>query len=294
MKKNTRRKKVRAALAPPDYKTIVFAGGGSRCLWQVGFMDTVLPALRHKPAEITCVSAGAAMACLIYSGNKERSLELFKSMTAANGKNFYPERILSRQRAFPHYEMYRKIMLDSVDARGLANIHKGPLLRVLLTRPPFWAGPRLATFAGISAYYMERRISYPVHPRLTRKMAFKAEVVSVLECKSPEELADLILASSCTPPFTPILSWKGKTALDGGFIDNVPADFSLDQSSPMLILLTRRYDPRSIPAIPNRTYVQPSRDITITKWDYTNPAGLDEAYRLGVGDGESFLARMAP
>lgn len=185
-------------------------------------------------------------------------------------------------------------MLESVDARGLANIHEGPNLRVLLTRPPFWAGPRLATLAGISAYYIERKISYPVHPRLTRKMGFKAQVVSVRECRNPGELADLILASSCTPPFTPILSWKGTTSLDGGFVDNVPADFSLDQSSPMLILLTRRYAEKAIPAVPNRIYVQPSRDITITKWDYTNPGGLEDAYRLGVRDGESFLARMAP
>ena len=39
---------------------------------------------------------------------------------------------------------------------------------------------------------------------------------------TPGELRDAILASSCVPPFMPLVTVGGKAGFDGGLVDNVP------------------------------------------------------------------------
>ena len=72
-------------------------------------------------------------------------------------------------------------------------------------------------------------------------------------------------------------------------MDNVPVGILGDSPGETLVLLTRRYKAVKIPVVPGRTYVQPSRPISMPKWDYTNPDGLQEAYDLGQVDGARFM-----
>lgn len=267
---------------------VVFAGGGARCLWQVGFWEVVSGAMGLHPRRVAAASAGAAMACIVFAGKAKETLERFKEATARNRRNIYPSNLFGDAPVFPHYGMYRRTILDSVDAATLRLLQEGPDILVLLSRPPRRMGPRLATVAGIFGYMVERYLKDPVHPSFCRRLGFAPRVVSVRECASVDELADLILASSCTPPFTPLLSWRGEAVLDGGLVDNVPVGILDGTEEPALVLLTRNYDPARIPAVSNRTYVQPSRPISVSKWDYTNPEGLQEAYDLGRADGEAF------
>ena len=130
-----------------------------------------------------------------------------------------------------------------------------------------------------------------VHPRLARRLGFAAEYVSVRSCPSPEALADLVLASSCTPPFTPALAHGGRPALDGGIADNVPAAAVDADDGPTLVLLTRRY--ARLPRHPGRVYVQPSAPVAVSAWDYTDPAGIQAAFDLGRRDGEAFAGAAA-
>jgi predicted acylesterase/phospholipase RssA len=131
-----------------------------------------------------------------------------------------------------------------------------------------------------------------VHPRLARRLGFTAEHVSVRTCPTPESLADLVLASSCTPPFTPALAHGGRPALDGGVADNVPAAAVESGDGPTLVLLTRRY--ARLPAHPGRSYVQPSAPVPVSAWDYTDAAGVQAAFDLGRRDGEAFARAGAP
>jgi len=41
-----------------------------------------------------------------------------------------------------------------------------------------------------------------------------------------------------------------------------------------------------------RLYVQPSRKVPISSWDYTQPALMRPAYDLGRADGEAFLQHL--
>ena len=158
---------------------------------------------------------------------------------------------------------------------------------MLLGRMPGWLGPRTGALVAAAAYNFDKRIRGLVHPTTSSAIGFRPEVVSVRECGTPEHLADLILASSCSPPMTPLLTWKGRYVLDGGVVDNVPVCALDDAPGETLVMLTRRYP--ALPVIPGRTYVQPSARIAVSAWDYTSAEGLQAAYDLGRRDGETFV-----
>jgi len=64
-----------------------------------------------------------------------------------------------------------------------------------------------------------------------------------------------------------------------------------DAPGPTLVLLARRY--HRLPAHASRVYAQPSADVPVSSWDYTNPGGLQAAYDLGRRDGETFARRAS-
>lgn len=274
-----------------NYSSIVFAGGGTRCLWQAGFYETISQEL--AVSEVAAVSAGAFFSCLVLSGRMEQSMDYFKEVTSENRKNVYLENLFNEKPVFPQYDMYRKGLFRLLDDAALRTLKDGPEIRILVARPPAWLGPRSATVTGLLAYSVEKKFSHPVHPVLPQKLGFRPEVLTVKACDTPDELADLILQSSCTPPFVPVMMRNGSPVLDGGLVDNVPVSALTNGGINTLVLLTRQYSDSSIPDIPGRTYVQPSEKITIDKWDYTDPEGILRVYGLGKKDGERFLEEMS-
>jgi len=274
-----------------SYRSVVMAGGGSRCFWHAGFWSVAAGPLKLAPEQVATVSASGAIGGAILAGVPERALEVMKAATKKNPKNAYPANVLRGEPVFPHLRIYRQAILDIIDAAGLARIHAGPRLSILLGRYPRWLGARSGALTALAAYNLDKRLRRAVHPVLPTWLGFWPQVVPATDCRTPEELADLILASSCTPPMTPLLTWQGAGVLDGGVVDNVPVCALTPDPGPTLVLLTRRY-PR-LPDIPGRTYVQPSQAMTVSAWDYTNPGGLQQAYDLGRRDGEVF-ARQGP
>src|SRR5690606_7841266 len=105
---------------------------------------------------------------------------------------------------------------------------------------------------------------------------------------------DLLMASSCTPPFTPVELLDGEPCLDGGLMDNVPIDTVADVPGQTLVLATRRYRGMApVFARDGRVYVQPSERVPASSWDYTSPARYLKTYDLGRRDGEAFLRTFA-
>jgi len=270
------------------FKSVVFSGGGSRCFWQLGFWKTAAPALNICPSAAAGVSAGAAFACFALSANGDSILDYFKKLTGENKKNFYISNLFRKTPVFPHYDMYRRAILNSLDDNTMTKLREGPDIRILIARPPDWMGLMLAVFAGVTAYNIEKHIFKPLHPVFSRKLGFKGEVISIKECNTKAELADLIMQSSCAPPLLPVMKRKGRLALDGGIIDNVPVSILDDCTGGKLVLLTRSYKESIIPKYEGVTYVQPSERIRITKWEYTDPEGLQYVYDMGRRDGEKF------
>lgn len=269
-----------------DFEGVVFAGGGCRCFWQAGFWSVAAPALNLQPRAISAVSAGSAFACAAAAGILERVLADFVQRTAANPKNFYWGRLLGRQPAFPHGQIYRDAILASFDAAVLDRLHAGPDVRILLARPPRWVPTTLALLAGFVAYRLDRALRKGVHPTWARRLGFSIEVVSAKTCDTADALADLILQSSCMPPLTPIYRRGGMPVVDGGMIDGTPVEL-LNDCKTVLVLLSRRF--AQLPQTPGHCYVQPSAPVPISMWDYASPRLIEQTFDLGRRDGEKFV-----
>lgn len=274
-----------------DIKSVVFSGGGSRCFWQLGFWATAAPAMNLRPDTVAGVSAGAAFACLALAADAEDVLAYFKKLTAANEKNMYLENLFRSKPMFPHYVMFRDAFLHGINDRAIKKLHRGPDIKVLITRPPRWMGARISAITGVMAYNIEKQLFYPLHPVFSRRLGFRPEIVSVRECATREDLADLVMQSSCAPPLLPVMKRDDRVVLDGGMIDNVPVFMVKHMQYRKLVLLTRRYRESMIPPDTDVLYIQPSGTIHIKKWEYTDPDGLQYVYDMGRRDGEVFVKK---
>ena len=272
-----------------SFDAVVFAGGGSRCFWQVGFYAELHQRVGLQPRVVSAVSAGAAMACMAVTGRWRQGLAHFLEATRINERNFYPDRLLTDRPSFPHLEMYRTAILSVIDRDAFTQLQDGPDVHILLARAPRWLGPRMGAAVAFASYMLERHTVGPVHPQWNRRLGFHPEVARAQDCASRDELADLILHSSCTPPLTPLYQRNGRSVLDGGAVDPVPTLALRGTVGRTLILLTSRYRASRMPDVEGRVYVQPSVPIPVTKWDYAHPERIQRAYDLGRRDARAFL-----
>src|SRR5262245_31428335 len=178
---------------PSSIEAVVFAGGGCRCFWQVGFWQVAAPALGLRPRVAGAVSAGAAMACMLFSEAVGDALPYFKERVAANQRNAYPLNLLKRQPVFPHPQIYRDTILHNLDRARLARLHEGPDVRVLVALVPPWLGPRSGFLLALLAYEAEAFVRIGPHTAFGQRAGFAPHVESVRDCHAPEDVADLIL-----------------------------------------------------------------------------------------------------
>lgn len=269
------------------FDAAVFAGGGCRCFWQAGFWSEAAPALGLAPRVVGATSAGSAFACSVLAGVVPRVLAEFRRRVAANESNAYPANVLRGKPVFPHEAMYRATILASLDDAAFQRLQQGPDLRVAVARPPAGMGDRFAFLMAFVAHLLEQWSRGRVHATWGRRFGFETEVISARRCRSPRELADLILHASCSPPITPFYRRGGRAVFDGGLTDHVPVE-TVNDARRTLVLLTRPYPKQWIPRVPGRTYVRPSEEIPVQRWDYTSPDLVQRTYDLGRRDGEAF------
>lgn len=269
------------------FDNIVFAGGGNRCFWQAGFWLTIRDHLDNTPKHIASVSAGSAISCSLFSNKFETVYENTLKVMTDNKKNRYWKNLIGNEPIHPHNKLYRHIIEMSLDEESLNTLHKGPRNHILVAHIPNWLGPKSATLIGLSAYQLEKKLFQPVHPKFGRALGFKSEFIEAQNCKNLDELADLIISSSCTPPFTPIMYQSNKAVLDGGMIDNIPVHGINDYPGNTLVLCTRPY--KKLPNIKGRTYIAPSKPVAVSSWDYTNPEAVISTFKQGKSDALMYL-----
>lgn len=273
-------------MAPRHFDNLVFAGGGNRCFWQAGFWSVAAETIQARPTRIAAVSAGAAVSCALFSDTFEDGFASYKRALASNRRNLYVANLLRRHPVFPHGHIYRETLLASLSAAALARLRQGPDVQVLVARPPRWASRHMALLLGALALGVDAFQANEVHPSGGHRVGFRPMFVSIRQCHTPEDLADLIIASSCVPPLTPQARRNGQNLLDGGLVSNVPIGGIEPASGETLVLLTRQYS--KLPTVAGHTYVQPSKPIPVAAWDYTNASAVQSAFDLGRTDGEAF------
>jgi predicted acylesterase/phospholipase RssA len=273
------------------FEQVVFAGGGNRCWWQAGFWDVVADEINLKPRLIAGVSAGADTACMLYANTSQQVLSYYRTALKGNTRNAHFKNIFRRsERVFPHGRIYRQALKDVLGGDFFASLKTdAPEIRVQFARLPKRLGPYAAVGVGLIAYNLEKYWKKRLHPTFGRRIGFTPEVVRVSDCKDDDELVSLLIASACTPPFTPIEYRAGRATLDGGMVDNVPVD-AVEPHATTLVLVTRRYpNHASLFAHGGRLYVQPSEKVPVSAWDYTSIERIEATYQQGRRDGVAFL-----
>lgn len=274
------------------FEQVVLAGGGHRCWWQAGFWDVVAPRIALRPKVIAGVSAGAGIACLLYANDSREAIRFCYRTMSSNPKNAYWLNLLRPgERVFPQYAIYRsalKTLLGGVHFNQLQR--NAPEIRVVYARIPRHLEFRSAAMLGMVADQFDKYGKKTLHPEFATRLGFTTEVELVKDCPNDDDLVSLILASSCTPPFTPVVYRRGGPVLDGGLVDSIPVAAVDPAPVPTLVLTTRRYPGYAqIFGLQGRIYVQPSRQIPVSSWDYTAPDRIEQTFVLGREDGETFL-----
>ena len=254
---------------------ITFAGGGNRAFYQLGLMNRWFPELEPRVAAIAAVSAGACVITFLLSGRAEQTFDFWMRRRDGVTKNIEWSKLLKGQRPAPHAAVYRDTLLFAFADGGLERVRRQPFpILVLAAGFPRLVPAPLAVGIGLSAYSIEKRWKKEaLHPSYGRRIGFKPIVADARDCATPEELADLIIASSSTPPFTPVGRFRGRSLLDGGMVDNAPA-FVGDEAPGVarnLVLLTRPYPPELVGRRGSRLYVAPTCPVPVERWDYTRP-----------------------
>ena len=272
---------------------LTLAGGGNRAFYQAGLLnrwaDRLLPRLRV----IAACSAGACVATVFLSGRSDETREFWKRRRDGVTRNFDWRQLLAGRRPTPHAEVYRDTVVFAMRDGGLERMRGQPFpILVLATGWPRWLPTTAAMLTGLAAYNLEKRL-FPtrVHPRFGRQIGFVPMVFDARECETPEQLADLILASSASPPFTPVGQFGGRRLLDGGLVDNAPA-FIAERGEGVrrqVIVLTRPYPHGVLGRHGERLYLGPSQPTPISRWDYTRPDLLDETIAMGERESERYV-----
>lgn len=270
---------------------VTFAGGGNRAFYQMGLLHRWGERLHPRIASIASVSAGACVATLWLSGRESPTQRFWRHRRQGVTKNFDWTRMLRGRRPTPHAPIYRDTLMCAFSEGGLERIREQPFgIYIVTAKLPRGVGPTAATLLGFGAYNLEKRWQpRSVHPRWAKQLGFRPHIVDARDCETPEELTDLVIASSSTPPFTEVGSFRGRALLDGGLVDNVPAAAAEAGPTPPLrnlVLLTRPYPEGATGWIGNRLYVAPSEPVPIERWDYTRPELLDATIEMGESEAE--------
>jgi predicted acylesterase/phospholipase RssA len=265
--------------------TLTFAGGGNRSFYQLGLLARWGDQLLPRVLAIGSVSAGACVITTYLSGRRETARRFWLDRVRGITRNFDWRKLVRGERPAPQGEIYRETLHVTFADGGLERIRASPFpIYVLAATFPRLLPRALSVALGIGLYSAERSIRRAPHPRSPRLLGFRPVAYEARECESVDELANLILASSATPPFTPIGAFRGHRLLDGGMIDNAPA-FVVEERHPdaarSIVFLSRPYHPSVMGIQKRRLYLAPTQPPPIGRWDYTRPHLLDETVAMG-------------
>lgn len=275
---------------------LCLAGGGQRAFLQVGFLERWWPALESRVGAISACSAGACFGILWLTGRQPAAHQYWLGRRDGITRNFDWGRARRGGRLTPHIPIYPDTMRFALAEGGFERIKALPFpFYILAAALPPRLPVRLAVTLGMAGYSFERQLTYgKLHPRAGRRIGFTPFVLDARECADAEELVALVLASSATPPFTPLGRVRGTLLLDGGMVDNAPA-YLADEAPGVertVVLLTRPYPEENIGWQGRRLYLAPSVKPPISRWDYTSVERVEATLELGRADAERDAAVM--
>ncbi len=274
---------------------LTFAGGGNRAFYQLGLMSEWGPELWPRVGVVAACSAGAAAATFLLSGRMDETERFFAEQRRGVRGLFSMQRLRSGKRPFPHNEIYRATLRHSLIDGGLEAIREQPFpILFICSAFPERLPKVVGIFLGVAAYQAEKTlVEGLLHPRLPRKVGFVPRVFDARDCNTIDELVELIISSSSTPPFLDLGRFDG-ALVDGSLIDNAPAFVADDVEGIQdnLVLLTRPYREEQIGRKGSRYYIAPAEKLPVDRWDYSEHAPVEATFEIGQRDATRHRAAL--
>ena len=276
------------ALTPKDFLSrsfehIVFAGGGNRCWWQAGLIETLSQHTCWQARRLIGASAGAGIATAFATGRIQNSLTQAIARFNATPRNVEWRNLLKGKRPFVLPSIYPDWIASFLEASDLAKLKALPLkVEVAITRPIPFLPLSLSTLVALVLYSSEKYWLKNFHTRLPHYLGLRAQYLDLANSQNLDEARTLLLASAAAVPITPTHLVQGRAALDGGFYDNVPLPTDRTDDPGTLVLLTRhRPDLAQIFSYQNRVYVQPAQAVPAVNMDCTSGENVKLTYHQG-------------
>jgi predicted patatin/cPLA2 family phospholipase len=279
--------------------TLVFAGGGNRCIWQAGLMGHLLERGWQLPLKLVATSAGAGVATALLGGTVDNAMRVCRELYNHNPRVVDWSKLWQGHIGFAHSHIYPAWMASYLNEGNFEVLRKTrSRLTVAFTRPAPWLGVRLSALVGTMAYAIEKQLGQSIHPRLPKWLGLRQGYMDLQDCQNLAQAQDLLFAASAAPPFMQARHVLGAAALDGGFVDNAPiaasaqTQTSIEKSS-TLVLLTRSYPQwPSLFEWQGRNYWQPSQKVPVSTWNCTPKTTIEAAYELGAKDAQALVGRL--
>jgi len=264
---------------------LTLAGGGNRAFFQAGLLRHWWTRLERRVAVISSCSAGASMAVSLLTGREREATAFWYARRAHVTRNIEWRKLFRGQRPTPHTPVYRDTLRHSLSEGGFDRLRATPYpVLVLTAMPPRWLPAPAAVVVGLAAYSLERKLREgKLHPGSGRLLGFRPQVFDLRECATIDAVIDVVVASSATPPFTPLGRHHGTALLDGGLVDNAPASLAEQVAGVRkhLVILTRPYPAESVGRKGKRWYLCPCEPVPVNRWEYTRPDQVEATIALG-------------
>jgi predicted patatin/cPLA2 family phospholipase len=281
-------------------ETLVFAGGGNRCIWQAGLVTQWLCKGWAIPARLVGTSAGAGVATALLGGRVDQAMQVCQDLYAGNDRVVDYSGAWRGRVGFAHKHIYPAWIASYLNEGNFEALRQArSRLTVAFARPSPWLGLHLSTLAGTLAYIVDKHISHSIHPRLPRWLGLRQGYMDLQDCTSLPQAQNLLSAAAAAPPFMQAQRLDGGYALDGGFVDNAPISASAhsqtsEQKSRTLVLLTRFYPQwPTLFSWQGRNYLQPSQKVPVSTWDCTAKTVISKAFDLGTKDAASLRQQLS-
>ena len=269
------------------FDQVVFSGGGTRCMWQGGFMHVLRRERPIRPARIAGVSGGALSSCGFVTHRGTRVRDTMMELFSRHDRNVPLDEPFDGEAGYtPHQQMYRDVVTTCIgDDEAARAVAEGPTLQILIARPPSPDWAKVSGGAVALFYEADQAIRSTPHHRWPEAAGLTGELVDANAAARAGTLTDLVCAAATIPPvFEPPL-WDGAPAVDAGMVDKAPMP-DPDRGR-TLVLLTRNY--RNVPEVEGRLYVTPSEEVPADKIDFTDPTKLRDTWEIGEEDARRAL-----
>jgi len=268
---------------------VLLPSGGMRCFYQLGVLERVRDLV--APRVLAGISGGALAAVIYLSETTEPMLEAARSVARFQRPRARPRRLLDGRSPFPHGEILeresRKVLTDARLQRVVESPADVHIMAAALEdgRPYPLAGAPVMLAHALEIGPLRKLW---LHPTVGRAMGFRPHWFDVTPDTRPEDLFEMLLASSCFPPLTKPIERDGLRFFDGAFVTSMPDWRRLeayDDIDEIWIIHTRRDQRGLFTNRPGVRHVSPSSRLGVGIWDYGNETGMARAYHIGLRDG---------